>query len=476
MEVNNFLKFKDDNNMFVINSSRFASSVPLVPLIAPSGFDPSAQAVNIYSIYNSIQDINKAYIYQFSDTVNTLTLASGGGLSYKYGYTRSGVDYVFDVTSATNPFTAGDTKRWVMGFGTSIVSNPFQAVSNGILWVYMDRVNEFRLGSKNVLKYVHTSDKTSILPTINQAPYAFAGSSGLLGVISIPNYWTFIPLQCFNGCNQITGSISLHSAITYVDFAAFANMSGLNGTITLNEGLLTIGASAFVSCINVVGGLTLPSTVTSIGVQGFANCAKLTGNLIILPTTITFDSNCFYGTNLVLNNAIGGNWEIFDKVLYRDIIRSNIVGATKNKTGALSIPSSVTNIGIGAFLGCTGLNGTLTIPNSVTNIDISAFQSCSGFTSIIIGSSVINISSSVFTGCTAVTSVTLPSGYLLAQTGDNYKFDFSTILTAVSLNDMIIALATATRTITIGATNKARLLAAFPSAETNANARGITIV
>lgn len=47
-----------------------------------------------------------------------------------------------------------------------------------------------------------------------------------------------------------------------------------------------------------------------------------------------------------------------------------------------AISKSITNIGSGAFKGCTDLT-TITIPDSVTSIGASAFSGCTGLTSII---------------------------------------------------------------------------------------------
>ena len=75
---------------------------------------------------------------------------------------------------------------------------------------------------------------------------------------------------------------------------------------------------------------------------------------------------------------------------------------------SVTIPSSVTSIGIRAFEGCSGLTSLL-IPSSVTSIDPSAFKGCSGLTSLIIPSSVTEIGKSVFEGCSGLTSLTIPS-------------------------------------------------------------------
>ena len=75
---------------------------------------------------------------------------------------------------------------------------------------------------------------------------------------------------------------------------------------------------------------------------------------------------------------------------------------------SVTIPSSVTSIGLWAFEGCSGLT-SLTIPSSVTEIGESAFKGCSGLTSLIIPSSVTSIGSYVFENCSGLTSITIPS-------------------------------------------------------------------
>ena len=75
---------------------------------------------------------------------------------------------------------------------------------------------------------------------------------------------------------------------------------------------------------------------------------------------------------------------------------------------SVTIPSSVTSIGLYAFEGCSGLT-SLIIPSSVTSINSSAFKDCSGLTSITIPSSVTEIERSAFEGCSGLTSITIPS-------------------------------------------------------------------
>lgn len=375
--------------------------LPLIPFAAPAAFDANAQTVNIHKIYSEYSNIDKAYGYSFSDSINTLTLSAGAGISYRYGYTRGGVDYAFDVTSATNPFTATiDTKRWVI-VNSSLNIAP--SLPNGAIWAYFGAksttISSITAGASS-LKYMHSELISGLFSTL---PSAFQ-SSGLAGGIIIPISFTIISSYSFFGCQFLTENL------------------------TINSKNLTIGFNPF-------------------------------GN-----------------TYLILNNQIGDNWEIYDKVLYKDITRSNIIGSSRNKTGTLIIQPSVISIGPEAFAFCTGLTGGINFPISVATISSNSFTTCTGLTSISIENTSPTINTTSFVGCSNVTSINIPPDYHPANSGGNYYIAFSNNLTAASLNQYILNVRSGVVNINMGATNKARLLAAYPTAETDANARGITIV
>jgi hypothetical protein len=97
---------------------------------------------------------------------------------------------------------------------------------------------------------------------------------------------------------------------------------------------------------------------------------------------------------------------------------------------SVTIPNSVTGIGVNAFYDCTSLTNVtigdgvtnigagafsdaaltgVTIPNSVTSIGESAFGACFGLASVTIGNGVTSIGSNAFSGCDQLTSVTIPN-------------------------------------------------------------------
>ena len=68
------------------------------------------------------------------------------------------------------------------------------------------------------------------------------------------------------------------------------------------------------------------------------------------------------------------------------------------------IPSSVTSIGSGAFIGCASLT-SVTIPEGVTSIGKSAFRYCTGLISVTIPSSVTSIGDYAFSECSRLTDL-----------------------------------------------------------------------
>ena len=204
-----------------------------------------------------------------------------------------------------------------------------------------------------------------------------------------------------------------------------------------------------------------------------------------------------------MTDSIGANWEIYDNILYSNLIRTVVVGTSKAKTGTLTIPNSVTSIGPSAFIQCTNLSGALILSASLTSIGSYCFQNCTGLTgSLTIPASVTSIGQSAFNGCTGFSGalnincltptigvaafngvvcnqLNLASGYNPATTGYNYVFSHYALFTAASIDQSVLNMTTpssGTKTLGIGATNKIRWITAYPASEAAANARNILII
>ena len=153
-------------------------------------------------------------------------------------------------------------------------------------------------------------------------------------------------------------------------------------------------------------------------------------------------------------------------IIQRDITEITIPeGVDKISTSAFSgcynltkviIPDSVTLIGSYAFNTCSNLP-SIVLPNSVTVIYAYAFINCTNLTDIVLPNSVTSITNNVFNNCTALKDVILGDGF----NANNLNLSASTQYTKETIVRWLNALADRTGktayTLTIGATNLAKL-------------------
>ena len=281
-------------------------------------------------------------------------------------------------------------------------------------------------------------------PVTNIGSSAFFDCSGLTSV-TIPNSVTNIGNYAFHGCSGLT---SVHIA----DLAKWCGISFGNTeanplccahdlylndvkvtALTIPNGVTTIGSSAFSGCSGLTS-VTIPDSVTSIGNFAFYGCSGLTSVYITDLAKwcgISFGSPeanpLCYVHNLYLNGVNVTALTIPSSVTN---IGSYAFSGCSGLT-SVTIPNSVTNIGSGAFYVCSGLT-SVTIPDSVTSIGNYAFYKCSGLTSVTIPNSVTSIGSSAFSGCSGLTSVTIPNS---VTTIESYAFSGCSGLTSVTISD-----------------------------------------
>ena len=133
--------------------------------------------------------------------------------------------------------------------------------------------------------------------------------------------------------------------------------------------------------------------MTTIGERGFYNCYRLTS--VTIPNSVTsigLDAfrYCSGLTSVHISDLAAWCKISFSNYYSNPLTFAHHLFLIGYEIKDLVIPNSVTSIGERAFYGCYGLN-SVTIPNSVRELGSSAFYYCSGLTSVTIPNSVTSI-------------------------------------------------------------------------------------
>ena len=199
-----------------------------------------------------------------------------------------------------------------------------------------------------------------------------------------------------------------HSTITIIGYAGPGGAVTIPDTIT-GLPVTSIADFAFYARTSLTS-VTIPNSVTNIGFEAFYDCTSLTS--VTIPHSVTSIGGWAfqYCTNLgaITVDVLNSVYSSVAGVLF-DRSQTTLIAYPGGKAGDYTIPNSITNIGVGAFGGCTSLT-SVTIPISIANIGDSAFYSCTSLTSVTIPNSVTNIGNSAFYSCTGLTSVTVGNG------------------------------------------------------------------
>jgi hypothetical protein len=231
--------------------------------------------------------------------------------------------------------------------------------------------------------------------------YAFRGCTGLTSV-EIPGSVNSIGNDAFYGCAGLT-SIVIPDSVTSIGTGTFAYCTGLT-SVEIGTGVNSIGNHMFFQCYALTS-VVIPDNVTSIGSYAFQGCTALTS--VVIPDNVTSIGNyafayCADLTSVKIGtgvNSIGslafahcadltditvaaGNssYSSLDGVVFNQN-QTELILFPGGKSGAYSIPTSVTSIGDFAFEGCTGLT-SMVIPSSVTSIGNYALRGCTALADI----------------------------------------------------------------------------------------------
>lgn len=223
---------------------------------------------------------------------------------------------------------------------------------------------------------------------------------------------------------------------------AFINSKLLTLTLGMNA---KVGFGAFQNC-ELLETVNMPSNGgVQLGVSAFANSAKLkTIDLTKLGETLG-DEAFFSCTSLALADLANvkyiGNYAFADCNMLHTVKMPIVVSigegafarATENGGSpvfsVLTLPSTLEEIGMGAFMGASGFS-TVTIPEGITEIPDFTFAYCAGLTDVVLPTSVTKIGQYGFAGCTLLknintTNVTTFGDYSFSSTESLKTIDFT---------------------------------------------------
>ncbi len=261
---------------------------------------------------------------------------------------------------------------------------------------------------------------------------SFSGCSNLSNLVLPPSLES-IGGFAFIGCSSLK-SLNIPKSVTTMNelYPPFVNCSNLevitvdsdNPVYDSREGCNAIVETASNKILQACKNTVFPSSVTAINRRAFQGT---TITSIVIPKTINEIGiipfiDC---DNLTSIKVESGN-EVFDsredcngiiKTATNELIvacQTTFIPASITKIGNyafdslpltdINIPTSVIEIGMGAFSGCRRLTN-IKIPSSVEIIGSYAFEYCYGLSSLDIPSSVRRIGERAFSGCSAVSVV-----------------------------------------------------------------------
>ena len=203
-----------------------------------------------------------------------------------------------------------------------------------------------------------------------------------LSSIQLPPQIKKISDNAFRSCYQLT-SIHIPGSATSIGDNAFNGCFRL-ASVTFGEGVKTIGKLAFTSC-SALQSLDIPSSMTDIAANAFQGCESIAA-ITVAPGNTVYDSR--EDCNAIVNTST-----------------NTMVLGCYNST----FPSSVTAIGMCAFLGCSMLQSVV-IPEGITTIEESAFTSCMGLVNVVLPTTLTTIGNNAFSECRKLTDVHLAEG------------------------------------------------------------------
>ena len=214
--------------------------------------------------------------------------------------------------------------------------------------------------------------------------------------VKLPSTLTFIGDRAFSECHSLE-KIVIPSSVTYIEMEAFSGCTSLS-EIEIPSSVGYIGNSAFENCTSL-SEITIQSSETAIGKDAFAGTKWLMDKRKENPYVVN-------NGHLLDMQTAGVNINIPNTVKYIECdIPKNIV--------SIVFPESISSIGSG-FMNCTKLV-KVTITSSETSIGDGAFSGCTSLETIEIPETVESMKISSFTGTKWLENNLVDGKYLIVN-------------------------------------------------------------
>ena len=272
---------------------------------------------------------------------------------------------------------------------------------------------------------------------------AFSSCSKLKSAV-LPASVKKIGDQAFASCYELT-TVDVGNGAIYIAHGAFTGCEKL-ASLKLGSSVAEICEAAFYNC-EALTSVTIPSSVIFIGKEAFwgtslANATFENKNNWVVNKDVSLDSDALDNpsnaakllTKSVLQQGYGDtNWEKQTLKYKLSADRTYYIVENSGTTcrSEMVIPREyngkpVRELATNAFYNCTALT-KITLPDTITKIGMSAFSGCTALTGITIPDGVTHIEENAFAGCVGITTVTIPS----SVTYIGYSAFYSCSLTSV---------------------------------------------
>lgn len=200
--------------------------------------------------------------------------------------------------------------------------------------------------------------------------YSFSSSTGVLTIGDTKEITADEINSVVSNNKSSIKSVKIEGKPTVIGDEAFKNCTNLV-SFTISESVTNIGMDAFRGCTKLIK-ITIPSGVTTVDSCAFGDCTSL-AIISLSDSTVNICCDAFENT-AYSNNPL--NWK--NDILY---VGNFLMEAKDEISGDCSIKSGIKNIANFAFDDCVNLTG-ITIPQSISHIGMSAFTGCSSLENV----------------------------------------------------------------------------------------------